>query len=66
MHPDHRQRPSPEHWDDVVADGVQVLEQVAFRGVGAIEQRVIEVGQGHACPRFIHEPHSPVQGLEGN
>ena len=41
MHSDHRQRSVPEDRDDAVAHGVQVLDQVAFRGVGAIEQRVI-------------------------
>ena len=48
VHPDHRQRPVLEHRDDPVAHRVEVVDEVALGRVGAVEQRLVEVGQRHA------------------
>ena len=50
--PDHRQRPVFEHGKDPVAHRVQVVHQVPLGRVGAVEQRLVEVGQRHPVPLF--------------
>ena len=48
MHADHRQRPVAEHGQDAVRHGVEVVDEVALRRAGAVEQRLIEVGERDA------------------
>jgi hypothetical protein len=52
VHPDHRQRPVAEPGDDPVADPVQVVDQIALRRSGAIEERRVQVREGDALARL--------------
>jgi len=42
---DHRQRPSRELGDDAIGDRVQVLDEVSLGRTGAVEERLVEVGE---------------------
>jgi hypothetical protein len=48
MNPNDRQRPILEHRENPIADGVQVVDQVSLRRVGAVEQRPVQVREGDA------------------
>ena len=67
--PDHRQRPVGEHGEDPVADAVEVVDQVPLGGSGAVEERLVEVGQRHAVARLglllrAHAHHDGTDGAE--
>jgi hypothetical protein len=42
---DHRQRAILELRDETVANPVQILDQIPLGRAGAVEQRLVEVGQ---------------------
>ena len=44
---------SSQHGDDPVAHAVEVVDQVALRRVGPVEQRLVEVGQRHPVARTL-------------
>ncbi len=45
VYPDDRQRPILQLGQDQLAHAVQILHQVSFRRPGALEQRLVEVGE---------------------
>jgi hypothetical protein len=45
VHPDHRQRPVLQDGHDAIAHLVEVVDQIALRRVGPVEQRLVEVGE---------------------
>jgi len=45
QHPDHGQRPVRQSRDNSCTDGVEVLDKIPLGRVGALEQRLIEIGQ---------------------
>jgi hypothetical protein len=45
VHPDHRQRPVGQHRDDPLGDGVEVVDEVPLGRPGAVEERLVEVGE---------------------
>ena len=67
-HPDHRQRAAVQHRDDPVTDRVQVVHQIPLGCLGPVEQRLVEVGQGHPVPHLIaaHRITFPSSGCEVN
>jgi len=48
MDADHRQRPVRQPGDDPVADRVEVVDEIALGRLGAVEQRLVEVGESDA------------------
>ena len=44
---------SPQHRNDPVGDGVEVVDEVPFGGPGAVEERLVEVGQRDAVPLLV-------------
>ena len=52
-HPDDRQRPVAQLGKDPVAHVVEVVDQIALRRSGTVEQRLVEVGQIDPVPRLV-------------
>ena len=48
--PHHRERPVGQHGDDSPGDGVEVVDEVPLGRPGAVEERLVEVGQSDAVP----------------
>ncbi len=62
-HADHRERPVPQPGQDPVPHRVEVVDQVALGRLGAVEQRLVEVGQrdtgpGAVLPALAHRSPS--------
>ena len=53
---DDRQRPVLQRGDDPLAHAVEVVDEVPLGGAGTVEQRLVEVGQGHAGPGCVAAP----------
>ena len=52
-HPDHRQRPVAQLGEDPVVHAVEVVDEVTLGRAGAIEQRLVEVGQLDPVARLV-------------
>ena len=58
MDADDRQRPILQLGQDPVAHRVQVVNEIALRCTCILEQRLVEVRQGHAVPRLAVAPRA--------
>jgi hypothetical protein len=66
LDPDHRERAIGQHRDDPAGDGVEVVDELAFRRTGVSEERLVEVGQLDAVTRLgLGGGHPPIIALFG-
>ena len=63
MDTDHGQRPVVQHRNDLPGDGVEVVDEVPLGRPGAVEERLIEVGQSDADPLLCGQSGLAFSGM---